>query len=64
MNSEIKTGTIVTVSQDFPNLSGIWNRWLPNKHEGADKICLQLEKKFMEKLEFFINDCLPWFRMI
>ena len=28
----------------FSNFSGIWNRWLPNKHEGADKICLQLEK--------------------
>ena len=53
-NSKIKIGTIVTVSQDFSNLSGIWNGQLLNKHEGADKIFLQLDqKKFMGNLKFF-----------
>ena len=44
MNSKIKKGTIVTVSQDFSNLSGTWNGELLNKNEG-DKIHLQLEQK-------------------
>ena len=53
-NSKIKIGTIVTVSQDFSNLSGIWNGQLLNKHEGADKIFLRLDqKKFMGNLKFF-----------
>ena len=25
MSSKIKTGTLITVSEDFSNLSGIWN---------------------------------------
>ena len=64
MNSKIKNGTIVTVSQDFSNLSGIWNGSLLNKNEGADKIHLQLEQKFMVKLKLFIKDCLLWSRLI
>ena len=45
MSSKIKTGTLITVSEDFSNLSGIWNGQLLNKHEGADKLCLQLDQK-------------------
>ena len=43
--SKLKTGTLVTVLEDFSNLSGIWNGQLLNKHEGADKVCLHLDQK-------------------
>ena len=45
MSSKIKTGTLVTVLEDFSNLSGIWNGQLLNKHEGADKVFLLLDQK-------------------
>ena len=45
MSSKIKTGTLISVSEDFSNLSGIWNGQLLNKHEGADKLCFQLDQK-------------------
>ena len=45
MSSKIKTGTLITVSEDFSNLSGIWNGQLLKKHEEADKVCLKLHQK-------------------
>ena len=51
MKSNIKIGTIVTVSQDFSNLLGIRNGQLLNKHEGADKICIQLDQKIRGEVE-------------
>ena len=64
MNSEIKTGTKVTVSQGFPTFQvfGIDDCQINTRE--LTKFASNYKKKFMEKLEFFVKDCLPWSRMI